>query len=772
MFVTIAAATLMNGGSVSAQDVAVLLPLTINEASRGEIAAVIRGDDVLVGIADLERSGLSGQTWDRLLTFARLKGAIREVGGVEVMSLSAAAPLLTFRFDDQTLTLSVTAAPGFLPSTRLNVGFGPPPELVYSQDTSSFLNYSIMSAAGRTPSLFAETGTSIGGSLLLNSFSRPAGGRVVRLTSSYLVDQRKKLLRWTLGDAPVSSDTLGGSALVGGVTVSRNFSIDPYFVRYPSLNFGGTALTPSRLDVYVNGALVLQQDVAPGQFDLSNIPVSAGAGTARIVVRDVFGREQTHAAPYYYSTEILARGLSEYLYSAGFIRERFGSESFDYGDPAVVGFHRLGVTNDLTLAGRVEATSAMVSGGPAMSARTRLGDFDLAIGYSDADGRAGHAEQIGYRYLGRRMSFGGVARRFSRQYSTLSTRWDADRPLLDTNAYVAFRAGRASMTLLWNSTDMRDQLNTDRLSLTTTVPIGRRASVFASLARVDQGRGWNQELFAGLSVFLGGQTAAGITISDSSNGTQVVTDVQRALPVGTGFGYRVVGRSSPGAATGNAALQYQTSFGRYEVELDSTQSNRRSAFSAAGGLVYAKGTVFPTRPVQESFAIVRVPGVENVRIYADNRLIGRTNDRGELLIPNLLSYYGNRLSIEDRDIPLEFEVRDVEETIAPPYRGGAIVEFPVERIQTVTGTFVIRTATASVVPQFGQLTVTTAAGVTHESPIGRGGEFYLENIASGPHGALIEYADGQCRLELQIPGTDEAVVKLGLVICPSEGVKP
>ena len=171
----------------------------------------------------------------------------------------------------------------------------------------------------------------------------------------------------------------------------------------------------------------------------------------------------------------------------------------------------------------------------------------------------------------------------------------------------------------------------------------------------------------------------------------------------------------------------------------------------------------PTRPVQDSFALVRVPGVENVRVYSSNIVVGRTDSNGDLLVPNLLSYYGNRLSIEDRDIPLSYEVAAVEKTIAPPYRGGAFVEFPVRQIRSVTGSVTIGNA----VPAFGQLTL-TGEGKTYDSPLGRGAEFYFENIGAGAYDAVVESAEGTCRFRLAIPAGSEPVVKLGRHSCTRE----
>ena len=757
--------------SLLGQETQVPFPLTFNEVSKGEVLAIPSGDDVLVRLKDLEAAGLSSGMGRRVLAFGRLRtGARREVNGEEFISLRSLAPYLSFKLDEASLALAINASPELLAATRLDVESGPPRDIVYAKDNSTFLNYALTSAPHQRLSAFGELGSSINGNLLLNSFSRAASGDFVRLLSSYTIDQRDSLRRWTIGDASASTDLLGGSVLMGGVTVARNFNLDPYFVRYPPLNFRGMALTPSRIEVYVNGALVSQQEVPPGPFELSNIPVSAGAGNAQIVVRDVFGREQIAGQPYYYSTEVLARGIREYVYSAGFLRQGFGSTSFDYGDPALLAFHRLGITDALTAGGRFEASRNLISGGPTVSRRTRFGDIDLTAAFSDDRGSTGEAGQLGYRYLARRFSFGGLVRAFTHNYANLSLRREADRPLHDSSVFVTFLASRASFTAQWSATDMRDTPNTDRVSLLTSVPLGPRTSLFLSVGSANEGLGRKPQVFAGVSFFLGPQTAASITLDHVNGHTQTVAEVQRSLPVGTGFGYRLQSTSDGGDQTGSGILQYQSSFGRYEMSLDPYHTDIRPTVSAAGGLVVQSGALLPTRPVEESYALVRVPDVANVRVYASNVLVGRTNERGDLLVPNLLSYYGNRLSIDDRDVPLNYDVRSVERTIAPPFRGGAFVEFPVRQIRTITGVVVVRSGQSETVPAFGQLTLTGNAEA-YVSPIGRNGEFYFENIPAGTYGALVEYHDGTCQFHLQIPGGGDSVVKLGRSVCSREAGK-
>jgi len=174
--------------------------------------------------------------------------------------------------------------------------------------------------------------------------------------------------------------------------------------------------------------------------------------------------------------------------------------------------------------------------------------------------------------------------------------------------------------------------------------------------------------------------------------------------------------------------------------------------------------VYAARPIQESYALVRVPDVGGVRAYVSNQEVGRTDRQGNLLVPNLLSYYGNILNISDQDVPLDNSVAAVRKTVAPPYRGGALVVFPVQRVQSAQGLIQLEIDGQTIAPAFGQLTVTTTSGPV-ESPIGEGGEFYLENLAPGPHDASVQYGDISCAFTLSMPISVAPSVALGTLRC-------
>jgi outer membrane usher protein len=153
-----------------------------------------------------------------------------------------------------------------------------------------------------------------------------------------------------------------------------------------------------------------------------------------------------------------------------------------------------------------------------------------------------------------------------------------------------------------------------------------------------------------------------------------------------------------------------------------------------------------------------------VRGFASNREVGRTDRRGNLLVTDLLPYYANVLSIADTDVPLNYKVGEVQMNLAPPYRGGAVARFPVQRVQRTIGRMLIVTAAGERAPAYGELAVT--AGKTESiSPVGADGQFYFDSLPAGSHPAAVTFAGQVCRFTLTVPEADTDLVELGTTKC-------
>jgi outer membrane usher protein len=751
-FALVLAAT---GGSASAaraqSDQRALLDLVVNHVDKGQILVLIQAREVWAPAGALEGAGLE-----------RFAGERVEIDGAPWARLGSLAPGILFELDERHLSLRITARPEHLELRRFQLKADRPAGIVYARNTSAFLNYALNWAPSSGAGLFADAGFSARGALLTTTFGGAANRPFFRGQTSITIDRRAGLRRWVLGDTFANSGLLGGGTFLAGVSVSREYGIDPYFQRYPTtVDMALSVLTPSTLEVYVNDHLVGRQSMAPGRFDVSALPVSTGHGVARFIVRDAFGRQQELVSSYYLTTSVLAKGLSEYNYHVGYQRMNESLSNWGYAVPVALGRQRFGLSDHVTAGFRAEMTPRLLSGGPTMNLRFAFGEMELAAAGSRGDSRSGAAASVGYAYFSGGASLGASVRYLSPGYAIL--RPGGIRTRTEATVYTAIPAGaRGSFAIRHTLVDRQDQPRSSVTSVVSSIRVSRRTNLFTTVTNDWRDQRTGLQLYAGMGFFLGGRTTANISRDYQAGKSHVSVDLQKSLPVGVGYGYRMSADLERGHGLG--ALTYQGRYGRYELEQNVIDGQQTMALKAAGGLVAIGGGLFPTRPVQDGFVLLRVPDVPGVRAFASNQEIGRTNRRGDLLVPGLLPYYGNRLSIADEDIPLDRTVGERERTIAPPYRGGALLSFPVRRFQNSTGRVRLQRGNEMIVPRFGQLTVRVGRE-SFESPIGAEGEFYLENVPSGRHPAEVLYEQKTCLFTIEIPVSAASVVNLGTVRC-------
>jgi len=737
----------------AAQEQRTFLDVTVNSVSKGDTLVVLRGSDAFVSAAWLTGAGLTG--------FA---GRREPIDGEDFVSLASLAPAATFVFEERELKLAIIASPDLLGTRVRDLQQGRPENLVYRRDTSGFVNYALSMGSTGESDIFSEAGISMRGALLYTTLSA-TGGSVVRGLSNITIDDRSRIRRWIFGDSFAATGTLGGDAQLAGMTVAREFAIEPYFVRYPTLSLSTPLSTPSAVEVYVNGRLVREEKVEPGRLDIRNLPLTTGQNNTRIVIRDPFGSTRELTSGYYSTASVLAPGVHDYQYSLGMRRNALSTASWGYSAPALLARHRVGLSNLITAGGRVEAAPGLVSGGPAVSLRLPFGEVEAAAAASRAGGVYGTAASASYSYAGRSGSIGTSLRRSDAHYATLGLNAFDLRPRTEMTAFASMPLGHGlSLSAQHGYGILQDATIRMRSELLASARVGSHADLMATAARIDEGHGPRTEVSIGMTVMFGARTSATTSMTRGSDGTnRTSVDLQRPLPMGTGYGYQVrAGQDLHQLPSG--ALQYQGAYGRYEVRQDMSSGRPHTNVNISGAIVGIGGGLFATRPVRSSFALVQVPGVKDVRGFSSNQEIGRTNAHGNILVPDLLPYYANLLNIADTDVPLDYLVPRVQATVAPPYRGGILVRFPVERLQRSEGRIVLVIGGEDRPPTYGELTV-TVKGERLASPLGSNGEFYFENLPGGHHPAVIQYDQGSCAFTLNVPVADDAVARLGIVRC-------
>lgn len=673
---------------------------------------------------------------------------------------------LSYRLDEASQALELQAKAQLFDSTTLQ-GSAVHPAAAMPSAPGGFLNYELVASRDDSDTrhsglfelgLFGRLG--VGTTTLLRRDADDAAA-TVRLDSTWTLDRPAKRASWRAGDAVSRAPAWGGAVRFGGLQWSTNFATQPGFNTMPLPAMTGEAVVPSTVDLYVNGALRLREDVPPGPFTLQDLPVVSGAGDIRLVVRDLLGREQVLTQSFYASPRLLRPGLHDYSYELGAVRENYGLASNDYGRLLAVGTHRLGLTSHITAEAHAELLADQQTLGlGAAGLIPGLGLLSASAAASQGEAGSGHLVALGLERQGRRFSLGASTELASAAFTRLGQPPGAPAPRQRSRAYSSLATGRhGSLNLAYTREAPRDEPELRLLSASYNLNLGRAYLAFTALHTLAP----EADTVLGLTLTqaLGGRSNYSIGTRRQDDVLQSELQLQRGLPAGSGVGYRL--RAGVGETDSQElALSAQNNVGTYLLEAAQREQQLGLRASASGGLALVRDGIYASRRINDSFAVVHVPEHPGVRVYADNQVVGRTGADGSVLIPRLRAYQANPIRIEQADLPLDSRIGRLEFEAVPAYRSGLLLQFPIQRTHGATLTLRLdddRLMPAGAVAQLGGA----------EFPVGERGELYLSGLAR--HNRVTVTWQGQrCELDVTYPDSDDPLPDLGSHLCT--GVKP
>lgn len=636
------------------------------------------------------------------------------------------------------------------------------------------LNYAATASAGGSAAkdlgLLAEVGVSSAWGVLTSShlgrnLTQDAGlgqpRSSVRLETTFTrnLPERNQTLR--LGDASTRAGLWGRSVYFGGAQWGSNFALTPGFISQPALAVNGISSAPSTVELYVNDVLRQVSSVPAGPFSISDTPALTGGGNARLVVRDLLGRETVITQPFFTSSQLLAPGLSDWSAEAGRLRLDLGSASAHYGQHFASASWRQGLSSALTLEGRAELSPESKTAGLGLVTTLPwgiLGKAALAASrgpnlgagqqwllgleqqrlrtslYLEAQGASASFRQLGQDALTPPVKL-QAAGNFSVTTETAGvfgfglasfSRFDAPR-VLSLSASYAIRLSRGSLSL--NASRAAAGASGSFLSLTLLLPLEKNRVATASLTQ----RGSQQDISLGAAQNPG---------FDES------------------LGWRTLAGRQQGAARAEGGLYYTGRYGRLAGDVSALRGQTAVRLGAQGALVAADGRLFATQRVDDSFAVAEVAGYGDIGVGLGSQMPSRTDAAGAALIPRLMAYQNNAIRIDARELPISAEIGSIEQIAVPAWRSAVKVVFPVR-----SG----RGALLSIVLDDGEAAPAGAVVQIQGDPetfyVARRGAAFVTGLQPASRLSLTWNAQ-QCQLDAALPGGPAGdIIRLGPLLC-------
>jgi outer membrane usher protein len=594
--------------------------------------------------------------------------------------------------------------------------FRPDPALlIESPPFSAFLNlYGSLDRQDRETTLGAEEawprrlGFDLGG----------ASGRFSALTASTLDSEAEEpfeldraILRYDLpehriraeaGTLAVPQTGLLGTQNIIGASVLRDFSLDPYYLSQSQGVVDLYLERPSEISIYVNGRLIEKRAFPAGPVSLQDYPLSTGINQVELEITDNVGRTETVALSMPFAAGLLRPGTFSFLGAGGVYRLRrdFEQET-DQGLQAVTGAVRYGVLPRVTVGGGFQSDADENLAAAELTVATAAGNIrtDVAAHLlnNQDDARLSSAARLEY----------GLGFPMWRLFPRVTLGIRTQEPGFRTPA----------------PTEPRENIEATRLYGTVSQSLGRVASVSANAAR-----SWNREsnpdrtsigFLLSASVTRGGSftfrinydfydndtsdfrgSIAYVHVFGSGNATtrlahnladntteaqgRVKFEPSDSQTVNLRAGVQGFSPEPDGPWRADGSVQYyspitESSLSHVSVsqpEFGFTSHTTSARVSSA--VVFADGAVSLSRPVRDSFVIIRRhPRFSDVDIeIRSNRSSGTfpVYFWGTGVIPNLRSYQFHSIMIDAPFLPDGYDLGKRQHWLQPGYLHGTVIQ--------------------------------------------------------------------------------------------------
>ncbi|WP_371316677.1 fimbria/pilus outer membrane usher protein [Pseudomonas gingeri] len=740
-------------------DAQLYLELLVNQMDTGKVIVVDqRAGQLFLPASDLQALGM------KLPASVAAEVALDQLPG------------LHSEYDSQGQRLLLTVPPEWLPAqflgnrqayprTQALTSFGALLNYdLYLNDTDEAGTYL---AAWNEVRVFDTWGTVSNTGQYRRSFGASAGSGLnngyLRYDTTWRYSDDERLMTYEAGDVVSSSLPWSNSVRLGGVQVSRDFSVRPDLVTYPLPQFAGEAAIPSSVDLFINGFKSSSNNVQPGPYTLTNIPFINGAGEAVVVTTDALGRQVSTTVPFYVTSTLLQKGLADFAVTAGNLRRDYALRDFGYGPGVTSGSLRYGLSDSFTLESHAEASSDLTLGGIGGNLRLgNLGVLNSAISQSRYDGRQGQQISLGYQYSSQRYSLSYQRIERHDQYADLTV---IDTPTLS----LSKRSEQITASLnldSWGSLgagyfDIRaaDDTRTRLLNLTWNRPLWGNSSFYLSANREIGDSNWAVQAQVVIPFDLSGSLSMSVERSKTGQSRERV-NFSRAVPTQGGVGYNLGYAHGQGPDYRQADLTWRLQSVQLQAGVYGSSDAQTRWADASGSLVWMDKQVFAANRIDDAFVVVSTNGYPNIPVRYENQWVGETDKSGKLLVTGSSGYYRGKYEIDPLNLPANVQSPNVEQRVAVRRGSGYLLEFPLNRI--IAASIELVDARNKPLP--------LGANVLHEQTgaaavVGWDGLVYLENLAQ-QNSLKVTLADGStCHVQFAMEASAEQVPLIGPLVC-------
>ena len=250
-----------------------------------------------------------------------------------------------------------------------------------------------------------------------------------RSGTRFVYDMPDEAIRIRAGDITPSFAGLQTAPDLLGVSVEKSYAeLQPQKTVRPTGSHSFRIERPSTVDIIVDNALVRRIKLAPGNYNISDLPLNPGANNVKLVIEDDTGARQTLEFTAFSGFELLSPGISEWSAGAGIKsadqglvnpassqgifgttnstivnksarNSIYGQRDYYFNQPVASAFYKTGIATALTANADVQADDQAAMAGAGFVTQTLYGLFTAELAGSETYASGlGYAIHAGYGY--------------------------------------------------------------------------------------------------------------------------------------------------------------------------------------------------------------------------------------------------------------------------------------------------------------------------------------------------------------------------------------
>jgi outer membrane usher protein len=577
-------------------------------------------------------------------------------------------------------------------------------------------------------------------------------------------DFEKQHVRTQAGDVYPQIQGFMVAKPLGGVSIQRNFSLNPYRLPYPTGNQNFSLQSRSFVNYYVNSVLVKSEYLQAGNYSAKDIPLNNGLNTILIEAIDDLGQKKVFVFKSSSNINLLNEGESRFDLSYGtpFIDNNFKREYIERDGKVFSGFYQYGFSSLFSSSLYLQNQESFNLYGTELIQAIPIGNLTAGAARSNTEDTEGLAGSLGYQLItqGKRWF---DSHTLSLRYENRSE--DFKTQLVDLsgsvqNAYAVNYTIPVSNVLTFsvggNYGDVRNNNLDDRYGYDSNLSFRifnhHNLSLYASRNRDEFGR-WNEIAYAFLTLSIPESNSYVSSLYDQkqkSMRVNVLKDNQNKLYT---FRTQAIADYAEDGQNGELDLTYPTQLGDLGGRISANKTDQlttatRGSARLNSALVFAyQNSEFAggiSRPIPGSFVIFRPEdrlkdqkiGLKSTSPYTESQS-GLFN---EIVFSNLIAYQYRDIQLDPTFMEPGRSLQKEKFTLFPTYRSAHLINLSERGSVILTGRLLNPDGTPI------SLQVGAIGNVTFFT--NRDGYIFIEGIEAGNYEMALEGREDKFLLQV------------------------